>query len=167
MVNPIKSKLSVKNVQITAAIIMSTVMLGVLPGCTAGMFGDLGQEPTAQIQGETYKPISVDSIIVNDMVPYGGDTASPAAVKKYENSMEGKMVATIKSTASGYGDLFEKNMAKIKKKAAKIGANLLIVTSKTGLGSGGLFATIEGVKTMEVKVDAYHIAETEKYHVSK
>lgn len=134
----------------------AVLIVGTLGGCTVGMFGDMGGEPEAQIEGKTYHSITPESVQIKDLIPEGGDSVAPATITNYESTIKGDKVAEITVKSGGYGDLLQKNIDKLKDKAAKLGANLIVITSRTTPMAGGL-SSIEGTNTMYIKADAYHL----------
>jgi len=116
---------------ILAKLSCAVLVVSALGGCTVGMFGDMGGDPQAQIEGKTYPPITPESVQIKDLIPAGGDSVSPATITDYESTIKGDKVAAITVKSSGYGDLLQKNIDKLKDKAAKLGANLIVITSRT------------------------------------
>lgn len=139
-------------------VLCSILLLGCLEGCTTGMFGDTIGPAEAQIVGNTYPAIDPANVEVKDLIPAGGDSVSPETVSHYENSIKGNKVAQIRSGATGYGDSYQKALDKLKKKAANIGANLVLITKKENINSGGI-GTIDGSNGVILTSDAYHITQ--------
>lgn len=134
----------------------AVLVLTALGGCTVGMFGDMGGEAQAQIVGKTYSAVSPENVQIKDLIPAGGDSVSSATVSSYESTVKGEKVAQLMVKSTGYGDLLQKATDKLKDKAAKLGANLVLITSKNQSGGGGL-GTVEGSNILTVMADAYHL----------
>lgn len=136
----------------------SVLLLSGLGGCTMGMLGDMGGQAHAQIIGNTYPAINPTSVEVKDLIPAGGDSVSPATISSYESSVKGTKVAQISANGTGYGDDYQKAIDKLKDKAAKIGANLILITAKNKQDMG-MLGSIEGSSMTMVTVDAYHLTK--------
>ena len=141
-----------------AMVSCSVLLLGGLGGCTAGMFGDMGGQANAQIKGNTYPAVDPASVVVKDLIPSGGDSVSPATISSYESSVKGTKVAQIRSMGTGYGDDYQKAIDKLKDKAAKLGANLILITAKNKLDIG-MIGSIEGSNGITLTADAYHMTQ--------
>ena len=141
-----------------AMVSCSVLLLGGLAGCTVGMFGDYGGQANAKIVGDTYPAVDPTSVEVKDLIPAGGDSVSSSAVSKYEGSVKGTKVAQINATGTGYGDDYQKALDKLKDKASKLGANLILITAKNKQ-DGGMLGSIEGSSVTMVTADAYHLTQ--------
>jgi len=136
----------------------AVLVLSALNGCTMGMFGDIGGQANAQIVGNTYPALDPTNVEVKDLIPAGGDSISPATISSYESSVKGTKVAQITANGTGYGDDYQKAIDKLKDKAAKLGANLILITAKSKLDMG-MFGSIEGSNSIGVTADAYHLTK--------
>lgn len=141
-----------------AMVSCSVLLLSGLGGCTAGMFGDMGGQAHAQIVGNTYPAVDPASVEVKDLIPAGGDSVSPATISSYESSVKGTKVAQITARSSGYGDDIQKAIDKLKDKAAKLGANLILITAKNK-HDRGIAGSITGSKYVDLTADTYHITQ--------
>ncbi len=141
-----------------AWVFCSVLLLAGLGGCTVGMFGDMGGQAQAQIVGNTYPAIDPTSVEVKDLIPAGGDSISPATISNYESSVKGIKVAQIQARGTGYGDDEQKAIDKLKDKAAKLGANLILITAKNKMDSGTI-GSIEGGNGVMITGDAYHLTK--------
>lgn len=130
---------------------ISGVIVSGLGGCV-GMLGDQGDQAIATIDGRTYPPISPDRVIVKDAYS-GGDMLTGKALTKFESGL-GIKVATISASASGWGDYKQKAVDKIRVKAARLGANVVVITRKTDKTSA--YDKLEGSNMLTVSADAFH-----------
>ena len=126
-----------------AGVFFSVLLLTGLGGCVE----DFGGPARAEIVGNTFPAIDPASVEVKDLIPAGGNSVSPATISNYESSLKGIKVAQIAATVTGSGDETQKVLDKIKNKAAKLGANLILITDKRNLGYNGVTITTEAYHT--------------------
>ncbi len=141
---------------ILAGVFCSVLLLAGLGGCTVGMFGDISGPAQAEIVGNTFPAIDPANVEIKDLIPAGGDSVSPETISKYESSLKGVKIAKIMGKGTGYGDVYQKAIDKIRNKAAKLGANLVLITSKNKPSGDNMFSSIEGSNFLMIVADAYH-----------
>ena len=143
----------------TLAVSCSVLLLGGLGGC-APLMSALGPGGNvhAQILGDTHKPIAVSRVTVKNLIPAGGDGISPEAVSKYEATISAPKIAELSIIETGYGDKEQKGIDKLKVRAAKLGANLVVIVSEENTTAGAL-GKITGTDSVKIDALAYRVKE--------
>lgn len=128
-----------------------------LSGCTVGMFGDQGASEThVQLTSDAKPAISPDSVKVYD-IEIKGVTVSQHTIDAFvkKNLEDAQKIADITAAGSGYGDTKEKAIERAKRRAASVGANIILVTGSREELKQGLMA-IEGAGGTLIDVIAYY-----------
>jgi len=126
-------------------------------GCTAGMLGDQGSHlTTVNLVAEAKPAISPDSVKVDDIAPDNVSAISQQAIDAYvEKHLKGaEKIADIQAAGSGYGDKKGKAIERAKKRAASIGANVILIVGNQK--SSSVFDNIYGSGYTTLKVLAYY-----------
>lgn len=135
---------------------LTVLVLAEFTGCTPGMLGDMGD---AQVQTfkKTMPRVDPSTVQIVDLVPEGGLMApNDFSTWEKKNLPQNEVdIATINSSGSGYGDDRAKALEKGVKKAAKLGANLVVISGEQVAG-GGLGNSM-GDRIDVLNIDAYYI----------
>lgn len=129
---------------LTGVVLGGIVMLAPV-GCTVGMFGDQGASMThVNLLTDAKPAISADAVDVKDL-SIKGVQVSQSTIDKYiaNNYPDATKIANIEAAGGGYGDTKKKAIERAKRRAASVGANVIIVTDERERLNSGLMA-LEG-----------------------
>lgn len=121
------------------------------------MLGDQGgHETTVNLVTEAKPAISPDSVTVDDIAPDNVTAVSQHAIDAYvEKNLKGaEKIADILTAGTGYGDTKGKAIERAKRRAAAIGANVILIVGNQK--SSSVFDNVYGSDSTTLRVLAYY-----------